>query len=154
MSIDRLTHCFVESIPQEIAPGELYISVEFATAIHLCCCGCGGEVVTPLSPTDWKMTFDGESISLHPSIGNWSLPCRSHYWIRRNRIDWASQWSDEEIAAGRREDRRLKAEGKTLRNTGEVYETVEKQETDFSLIRKISLLSRIVSWLRKLVSWK
>lgn len=81
----------------------------FATAVHKCACGCGREVVTPLSPTDWKLTFDGESISLHPSLGNWGFPCRSHYWIRNDRVSWAAKWSDEEIESGRARDRTNKA---------------------------------------------
>ena len=69
----------------------LYVSVEFGTVIHKCCCGCGNEVVTPLSPDDWKLMFDGRSISLYPSIGNWSFPCRSHYWIRNSRVEWVRE---------------------------------------------------------------
>jgi hypothetical protein len=42
--------------------------------------------VTPFTPTDWRMTFDGESVSLDPSVGNWNQKCRSHYVIRRNRV--------------------------------------------------------------------
>lgn len=104
----KLTHCFVESVPEELEPWSLYISVEFTTVMHLCLCGCGREVVTPLAPNDWKMTFDGESISLYPSIGNWSFPCRSHYWIRRNQVEWAAQWSEDEIVRGRLEDKNAK----------------------------------------------
>ena len=33
----------------------------------------------------------GERALLYPSIGNWQFPCRSHYWIRRNRIIWAGR---------------------------------------------------------------
>lgn len=99
-----LKHQFVEFIPDELDDGTIYISVRFATVAHLCCCGCGKEVVTPLSPRDWKMTFDGETISLRPSIGNWSFPCQSHYWIVQNSVCWADQWSAEEIAAGRAYD--------------------------------------------------
>lgn len=102
-------HRFVEYIPARLEERVVYVSIEFATAAHLCLCGCGSEVVTPLSPTDWKLIFDGESISLDPSIGNWSLPCRSHYWIRRGRVHWGAQWSEEEIEAGRRADRARKA---------------------------------------------
>jgi hypothetical protein len=51
-----------------------------------CACGCGKEVVTPLSATDWKLIFDGKTVSLDPSIGNWGFPCRSHYWVRNNRM--------------------------------------------------------------------
>jgi len=99
---------FVDAIPAKIESGKLYISMEFATAVHSCACGCGMEVVTPFSPTDWNLTFDGVSVSLAPSIGNWSFPCRSHYWVRRNQIQWAGDWSDEEIAAGRASDKRNK----------------------------------------------
>ena len=77
----RLAHCFVEHIPERLEAGVLYVSMEYATSAHSCCCDCGEEVVAPFTPTDWKMTFDGETISLRPSIGNWTLKCRSHYVI-------------------------------------------------------------------------
>lgn len=108
MSNQRLTHRFVEAVPEQLEDGVLYVSVEFATVIHLCCCGCGNEVVTPLSPSEWRLTFDGESISLDPSIGNWNFSCRSHYWIRSNKIEWARRWLEEKIARGRLEDKREK----------------------------------------------
>jgi hypothetical protein len=66
-------------------------------------------VVTPLSPTFWRMTFDGETISLYPSIGNWNFPCRSHYWIDRGRVRWARVWTDAEVAEARREDEEMRA---------------------------------------------
>jgi hypothetical protein len=103
-----LRHEFVEFIPDDLQEGIIYISIAFATAVHKCCCGCGKEVVTPLSPTDWKLIFDGETISLSPSIGNWGFDCRSHYWITRNRAKWARQWSNKEIQRGRTYDRRAK----------------------------------------------
>ena len=92
-----MNHNFVEFIPDKLEDDTIYISINYCTAVHKCCCGCGKEVVTPLSPTDWKLTFDGESISLYPSIGNWSFECKSHYWIKNNRIEWARKWSEEEI---------------------------------------------------------
>ena len=103
-----LTHEFVEYIPDDLQVGTVYVSVAYATAAHTCCCGCGNKVITPLSPTDWQLTFDGETISLTPSIGNWSFACRSHYWITRNRVRWASRWTDARIAAGRAHDRLAK----------------------------------------------
>lgn len=86
----------------------MYISMEYCTAIHKCVCGCGNEVVTPISPTDWQLTFDGKSISLSPSIGNWSFDCQSHYWIVKNKIKYAGKWSDREIQFGRKQDEILK----------------------------------------------
>lgn len=103
-----LTFEFVRAIPERLENNTLYISMDYATAAHRCCCGCGKEVVTPLSPTDWKLTYDGVSVSLFPSIGNWSFECRSHYWIDKNRVRWAEDWTEDQIEAGRAHDRRLK----------------------------------------------
>lgn len=103
-----LQHKFVETIPDKVDEGILYVSMEYCTAIHKCICGCGNEVVTPLSPTDWKLTFDGESISLSPSIGNWNFDCRSHYWITNNKINHSRRWSSEEIDSGRKKDKKKK----------------------------------------------
>ena len=105
---ERLRHEFVEFIPDELEEGVIYISMEYATATHLCACGCSREVITPISPTDWELTFNGSSVSLHPSVGNWSFPCRSHYWLRRGRIHWARPMRPWQIEAGRADSRRRK----------------------------------------------
>ena len=68
--------------------GVVYVSMAYATAIHKCACGCGQQAVTPLSPEEWSLTYNGEAISLRPSIGNWGMACKSHYWIRDNRVIW------------------------------------------------------------------
>jgi len=109
MKRNSITHEFVEFIPDQLEEGIVYISIKYATAMHLCCCGCGREVSTQLSPTDWRLTFDGETISLHPSIGRWNWPCQAHYWIRRNRVEWAGKMSRSAIEAGRATDRTRKA---------------------------------------------
>jgi hypothetical protein len=95
---------FVEFLPERLEEGMLYVSMQYATAAHKCCCGCGNDVYTPLSPTDWKLTFDGRTVSLFPSIGNWSFPCQSHYWIKRNGVEPAPQLTSEQIATGRATD--------------------------------------------------
>ena len=102
-----LEHEFVEFIPDALAERMLYVSIPFATAAHLCVCGCGTKVVTPISPTGWEMLFNGDTISLRPSIGNWGFRCRSHYWIVRNQAVWAGPMTQEEIERGRRRDRNL-----------------------------------------------
>jgi Family of unknown function (DUF6527) len=101
-------HEFVQFIPEELQEGTIYVSIRFATVAHLCACGCKTKVVTPLKPTDWKLTFDGKTVSLHPSVGNWAFPCRSHYWIRNNQVQWADDWSDARIEANREYDRQAK----------------------------------------------
>lgn len=97
----ELTIRFVEFIPDELQAKTLYISMEYATAAHQCPCGCGTKVVTPLSPIQWSLYFDGRAVTLSPSIGNWEFPCRSHYWIKKNRVQWAPQWTKEQINRGR-----------------------------------------------------
>ncbi len=99
-----MKHEFVEFLPDNLEEKVIYVSVNFGTVAHKCCCGCGNEVYTPLSPTDWKLTFDGESITLHPSIGNWNFNCKSHYWIRNNEVEWSDAWTDEKIRSGRLHD--------------------------------------------------
>lgn len=99
-----LKHEFVEYIPDQIEEGTLYISMDYATVVHKCCCGCGNEVVIPISPTDWKLIFNGASITLDPSIGNWGYECGSHYWIENSKVMWAGEWSKERIAAARHRD--------------------------------------------------
>lgn len=109
MSVQQmLRHEFVDVIPAHLHQGTLYVCIPYATAVHQCCCGCGTEVVTPLSPTDWKLTFDGATVSLDPSIGNWSFACGSHYWITRSQVRWARNWTQDEVAEGRRLDRDAK----------------------------------------------
>ena len=75
--------------------------------MHLCACGCKTEISTPLHPTGWKITFNGESVSLYPSVGNWSERCQSHYVIRDNQVIWGYRFSKErinDIRKKRRED--------------------------------------------------
>lgn len=102
--ITQLQPRLVNAIPEQPETGVLYVSVEYATTLHLCVCGCGHEIVLGISPNDWKIWWDGPTVSVSPSVGNWSLPCQSHYLIRRNHIRWARSWSDEEIARGRAAD--------------------------------------------------
>src|SRR6266480_5397554 len=89
-------------MPTKLEPGILYVAEEFGAAAHLCACGCGAIVRTPLDPTEWSLTETEDGPTLYPSIGNWQEPCQSHYWIRDGEIVWAEKWSLEQIEAGRR----------------------------------------------------
>ena len=103
-----LQHKFVEFIPEVLEENMLYVSFEYCTAIHKCVCGCGNEVVTPISPTDWKITFNGESVSLSPSIGNWGFKCMSHYWIVNNKVRFSGRLDSKEIEFVRKKDKNVK----------------------------------------------
>ena len=97
-------HVFVDTVPPDLNEGKLYISIRYRTASHLCACGCGNKVVTPIKPPKWHLYFDGASVSLWPSIGRWQLPCRSHYWIEQGKVRWSKPWTREQIEAGRTRD--------------------------------------------------
>lgn len=97
MRVKQITPVFVEFIPELIENGKLYISDEYEIAIHKCCCGCGEEVVTPLSPVDWRYTITSNGVSLFPSVGNWKYRCKSHYFIRENGVVWARGISPAQI---------------------------------------------------------
>ncbi|MGN6258140.1 MAG: DUF6527 family protein [Solirubrobacterales bacterium] len=101
MRLSELQPEFVDLVPPDLEEGVLYVSMTYGTAIHLCACGCGEKAVTPLTPTDWKLIFDGETVSLWPSIGNWSFDCRSHYIVKKNKIRWAEDWSRSKVKANR-----------------------------------------------------
>jgi hypothetical protein len=97
---------FVESAPARLNDGVIYISDRFRTALHKCCCGCGKEVVTPLNPAGWSYTQKGGLVTLKPSIGNWSFPCKSHYLIIRNEVVWARTMTNRQIAEVKARDAR------------------------------------------------
>jgi len=106
----------VTFIPRQLEQGILYFSDEFSIAAHLCPCGCGNKVFTPISPIDWSFYEDNGEPNLSPSVGNWQLPCQSHYWIEHGQIIWSNKWTPEAIIAARRaEEKRRKKYFKRLR---------------------------------------
>jgi hypothetical protein len=38
---------------------------------------------------------------MRSSVGNWSFPCQSHYWIPAGNVVWAPKWSAAQVEAGR-----------------------------------------------------
>lgn len=108
--LDRIELARVKYVPKEPKAGVLYVAEEYRAAVHLCACGCGSKVSTPLGPTEWSFSETQAGPTLDPSIGNWQMPCRSHYWIRDGKVVWAGAWSEAQIAAGRkREEARREA---------------------------------------------
>lgn len=105
MRADTVRTRFVELMPPHLESGTLYVSMEYGIVIHLCCCGCGNKAVTPLSPAGWSLRYNGETVSLAPSIGNGSFLCQSHYWIVNNRVEWLPQLPVKDIDRARRRDR-------------------------------------------------
>jgi len=120
-------HKFVEFIPSEIEEGVLYISIEYDVTKHKCACGCGSEIVTTLSPARWKLIYDGETVSLAPSIGNWTHACKSHYFITNDKVVWAGSYSQNQIS-------------QVIKNDEEALKKHIEKESKFR---------RIVIWLKR-----
>ena len=92
---EQIRHEFVEETPAHLQEGVLYVSVAHRIAAHSCFCGCGSEVITAIAPTQWELLFDGATVSLYPSISNWVLECKSHYWVMRNTVNWVASCPEE-----------------------------------------------------------
>lgn len=100
----EVTYTFVDYIPEDLDEGVIYIALEFGAVIHLCCDGCGERVSTPLHPAQWKLIFDGETVSIQPSVGSSELACNSHYIIERNRVRWCRPLTEWKAAKDRAAD--------------------------------------------------
>jgi Family of unknown function (DUF6527) len=121
----------VRTMPAQLEPGVLYVSEEFETAAHLCACGCGSKVRTPLGPTEWTFTNHPAGPSLVPSVGNWQRPCQSHYVIQRGAIEWSNQWTPKQIASGRAAE-------------------VKRRDAHYSSLPRAAWWKRVWNWLRSI----
>lgn len=137
MKIKRIRPECVELIPERIEEGVLYISERYRTAVHKCCCGCGQDVVTPLSPAEWSVKFNSGLVSLWPSIGNWSYPCRSHYMIQDSCVLEAAAMTERQIQRVKAYDRADK--------TAHIRRTNRAKEA--------AALAPNMSWLQHLIRW-
>jgi hypothetical protein len=133
MKTERFSLQYVQYMPKTLEPGVLYEATEFGTAAHLCACGCGSKIRTPLGPTEWQIVATPGGPTLRPSVGNWQKPCRSHYLITAGKVNWAPAWTEDRIAAGRRgEQRRREA----------YYDQLQRER---------SWIRRLIGWLKKLI---
>ena len=142
--VDCFIPTFVDSVPARLEEGRLYVALRYRTVTHLCACGCGVEVNTPLHPTGWALTYDGVTVSLWPSVGSWSEKCRSHYVVDKNRVRWSRSWSCGEVQGGRAR-RQLEIE--------EYYGTVGKGEGAPAGVGAVGhtwgRLGGVMAWLRR-----
>ena len=93
MAVNEFELQVVHRVPEDLSPGILYVCFDCNVVAHLCACGCGETVILPIDPGFWSVKYDGETVSLSPSIGNFQFPCKSHYWIKENRVIWADDFA-------------------------------------------------------------
>ena len=145
MNVEAYRVAEVESFPRLLNAGILYYSKRFSAAAHACACGCGREVITPISPVQWRLTYDASGPSLRPSIGNWNFPCRSHYWITGGRVVWDYDMSDEKIKSGRAFNAKLRERYFDEQNAREETPTAPPPAQPQEPPR--GLLNRLFQWL-------
>lgn len=80
---------FVEYIPRVLEKNKVYISEEYKVSVHGCLCGCGERTVLPLGKDEWSIIKEkNNKVSFTPSIGNYQLPCKSHYIMINNKANF------------------------------------------------------------------
>lgn len=143
MKQTKLIPEYVDYIPEQLGDGHLYICEQYKTVAHKCCCGCGEEVITPLSAAEWSIRKEGNTVTLHPSIGNWSFKCQSHYWIRKNQVIWAKVMSQQEIKRVRARDAADKAKQIAYVNKQKEPKVATENKSYIQL-----LWARFITWIK------
>lgn len=73
ISLVPYTHRYVETVPDELEEGVVYISEVYGTSIHKCLCGCGTETVMPLNDNrGWQLVKEADD---YPE---WTLNIAEH----------------------------------------------------------------------------
>lgn len=103
-------HRYVRSVPAQLEPNTLYVSRKYDLVMHLCMCGCGTKVVTPLGPAEWSVREHAGKITLRPSVGTSGQTCKSHYLITNSEVRWlAPLTNSQQHRAVARDERDLDA---------------------------------------------
>jgi hypothetical protein len=66
----------------------------------MCACERGQEVWMKIRPDRHHLTWNGESVSITPSVGNGRLRCRAHYWMHRSQVVSVPEPTAEDDAGG------------------------------------------------------
>jgi hypothetical protein len=139
----------VESFPRPLEAGVVYYSERFSGAAHACACGCGMEVITPISPVQWRITRNARGVSLRPSIGNWNFPCRSHYWIIDSTVHWSADMTENQIRAGRAYNSALREQYFKAKNAEQSPSTPQPSPS----ADRGNLLARLINFLSGRLRW-
>jgi len=89
----RVERC--EDVPDSLDPASIYVVGEAHHDWHLvmtCPCGCNAVIFLNLLPETrpcWTYKITKGNISIHPSVWR-TAGCRSHFWVREGRIQWAN----------------------------------------------------------------
>lgn len=78
---------------EKLEDGVLYVVDDSPYVEYNCPCGCGNVVMIPTTKHErgydgWGFSEHEGKVTLSPSVYSTGFPCRSHYFIRGNRIEW------------------------------------------------------------------
>lgn len=91
--IDRVVYVgSMSELPKKLK-GDLYIvgGAKPKWAVLACPCKCGDRIDVNLMERrhpSWRLVSDGKLVTLHPSLWMPKDKCGSHFWIRRNKVEW------------------------------------------------------------------
>ena len=82
---------FTDGTP--LQDGVLYVVDNSPYVEYNCPCGCGRVVTLPTKKHSngydgWEFREEDGKVTLSPSVLSSGFDCKSHYFIRGNRIDW------------------------------------------------------------------
>lgn len=90
--IPDLIYAMLPDEPQ-LEDGVFYVVDNSPYVEYNCPCGCGGVVMLPTKKHNkgydgWAFHEQGGQVTLSPSVLSSGFPCKSHYFIRANRVEW------------------------------------------------------------------
>ena len=87
MRTENFTIQKIDLVPalSSMFPGILYYDKQSGLSFHKCACGCGDIIILE---HNYKWNIDENTITISPSIGRMTAPCKSHYFIRNGKVVW------------------------------------------------------------------
>lgn len=90
--VPELNYPMLPGDPQ-LEDGVLYVEDGSPFVGYNCPCGCGKVVILPTQKHQpdfygWDFRESNGKVTLSPSVLSTGFDCKSHYFIRDNRIDW------------------------------------------------------------------
>jgi len=87
----RMETVYVDRLPMksEMEAEKVYMAENKTQATHLCPCGCGTEILTPLGRGGYRaLENSDESLTISPQIEH--SPCSNNYKLYKGYVIWTN----------------------------------------------------------------
>lgn len=117
----------VDRIPRELEAGIVYHSEEYELGALLCACGCGHRI-NLLVPDSHRISSDGGSVTVRPSILVADGACLSHYFITSGEVEWSYPFSSAQARSvmQRQVARHVNADAQAVSAWGRLWNEVKR----------------------------